>query len=95
MGLVCCHVGRLIGLCCPTVPNSRPRSYFGPISLLLTHTSLYIHSNHLHSNTLLANRFQVLVARPRDWKEKRNECVFVQKLSFMLTISNRSVINLD
>jgi hypothetical protein len=48
------------------VPNGLPRSYFGPISLLLTHTSLYIRSTYLHSNTLLANRFQVLVARPRE-----------------------------
>jgi hypothetical protein len=30
------------------------------------HTSLYIRSNYLHSNTLLANRFQVLVARPTE-----------------------------
>jgi len=48
------------------VPNDPPRSYLGPISLLLTRTSLYIHSNYLHSNTLLANPFQVLVARPRN-----------------------------
>jgi len=48
------------------VPNDPPRSYLGPISLLLTWTSLYIHSNYLYSNTLLASPFQVLVARPRE-----------------------------
>jgi len=55
-----------IRMCCTTVPNDPPRSYLGPISLLLTRTSLYIHSIYLHSNTLLANPFQVLVACPRE-----------------------------
>jgi hypothetical protein len=33
--------------CYPTAPHCPPRSYFGPISLWLTHTSLYIYSNYL------------------------------------------------
>ena len=71
-------------LCCSTVPNDPPRSYLGPISLLLTRTSLYIHSIYLYSNTLLANPFQALVARPRNCVKIRGmlECRGVEKRGY-------------